>query len=149
MVWALYSQTRRIDGEKIAAEDFESGPKLVLQFFLPLGRQTGRGDDERPLRLAALVERLPDHPRFDGLAQANLVGQEESAPRAGDNPVCGKKLVRQNLGAGVGQLPPMLAVSNRAAIIFSSNRHGSSHSPWAARSNGESIFCISERRRIF
>jgi hypothetical protein len=99
----------RVDRQEVAAEDLERRAELVLQLFLPLRGEAGGGDDEGAFGLAALGERLPDHAGLDGFAESDLVGQEEAAPRAGDDAVGGEDLVRQDLGAGVAELTALVA----------------------------------------
>ena len=52
----------RVDRSEIATENLKQRPELVLHFLLPLRGQAGGGNNERPLGLAPLHQRLPDHP---------------------------------------------------------------------------------------
>jgi len=71
----LVGPNARVDRGEVAAEylECEAGlllchAEFVLQFLLPLRGKAGGGDDQRAFGLAALVQGLPDHARFDGLA---------------------------------------------------------------------------------
>jgi hypothetical protein len=99
----------RIDRVEVAAKDFEGRAELVLHFLLPLRRQSSRCDDQGALGLPALMERLPDHAGFDGLAQAHFIGEQEPPPRTGNDAMGRENLVRQNLSPRVGKLPALVA----------------------------------------
>ena len=55
------------------------------------------------------MQRLPDHAGFNGLAQADFIGEQEAPLRAADDAVGGENLVWQDFGAGVGELPALVA----------------------------------------
>ena len=67
----------------------------------PLGHQSLRGDDQRPLDQPAELELPHDEPGLDGLAQADLVRQEIAHPVVGDGAGQGPDLVRQRDDGGL------------------------------------------------
>lgn len=99
----------RVGGSEVSPEDLKVvSLKLVFEFFLPLAGEPGGRDDERPVGISALQERLPHHARFDGLAQTHFVRQHEAPPSVRDHGKRGENLVREDFRAGVRELPALV-----------------------------------------
>ena len=87
---------------------------MGLHFLDPLRHETLGGDDQHPLHQPTELQFPEDQPRFDGLAQADFIGQQVANPVAGHGTGESVKLVRQRddasfersqqhvLGQGVG-----------------------------------------------
>jgi hypothetical protein len=79
---------------EIAAQYVEVQTKAPIQLSLPVADQSCRADDQDPLSLVATGELANDHPGFDGLAQTDLVGNEEAATWPSDDVVSQQDLMR-------------------------------------------------------
>ena len=87
-------------GAVVVREDLvELGPQLVL----PLADDAGRGEDEDAVGHAAGLELLDDQARLDGLAEADLVREDEAVRVRGGRAVHDADLVLLDLHARVRQ----------------------------------------------
>ena len=114
-------------GEPGAVEDHEEEAEAFLHLGLPLlqdGR--GRGDHDRP-RLLAKEELARDEARFDGLAEARVVGDEEVDPGhperlpqrlhlVGVDPDAGPKRGLEEARVGGGDAAPAQGVQEGAEV---------------------------------
>ena len=87
----------------VAVEDVEYAPEPRIELDLPLTHESRRRDDQAPERAAgAAAQDLEDHASLDGLAEANVIGDEPMAAavlggRARDHTVRDDDLVRQHV----------------------------------------------------
>ena len=65
----------------LAVDHLEPLRELVPQLFLPLLPQRGRREDQDPLDASAEQQLGENQARFDGLAEADVVGDEQVDPR--------------------------------------------------------------------
>ena len=101
-------------GELARYQEPEFLAEVGLHLLHPLGHEALGGDDQHPFDEPPELEFPEDQPSFDGLAQADLIGQEVTNPVAGDGTSESVQLVRQRdhacfergqqhvLGQGVG-----------------------------------------------
>ena len=74
----------RQDGELARRQEPELLAEVGLHLLDPLRHQTLGGDDQHPLHQPPQLEFPEDQPGFDGLAQADFIGQQVTNPVAGD-----------------------------------------------------------------
>ena len=65
----------------VAVDDLEWQGELGVEFLAPLHAQCRRRQDEHPADASAQQELLQDEPGFDGLAEPDIVGDEQIHPR--------------------------------------------------------------------
>ena len=71
------AQTPLQAGGRSSAHDLGVDAELLREFLLPLLAQVGRAYDCEPLDLSAIEEFPGDQPGLDGLADADIVGDEQ------------------------------------------------------------------------
>jgi hypothetical protein len=64
-------------GDEVAVVDLEVEAEALVELFLPLEADAGGGDDEDEVDALAEEELLEDEAGLDGLAKADVVGDEE------------------------------------------------------------------------
>ena len=84
---------------QFAIDNAEVEAELVPHLVAPLDLKRGRADDEHPAGTVADDEFKRDEPRLDGLAQADVVGDQEADPRHLDGPDHRVKLVILDIDA--------------------------------------------------
>ena len=72
---------RRKLADSFAVDDAELQAELVAHLFLPLHLQRGRADDQHRANPVAQDHFLNDQAGFDGLAEADVVGNQQIDPR--------------------------------------------------------------------
>ena len=77
---------RRSSCIKFAIHDAEVQAELVPHLVPPLDLERGGADDQRPAGTVADNQFQIDHPGFDGLAEAHVVGDEQADPGHLDRP---------------------------------------------------------------
>ena len=80
-------------GHQLAVDDDELQAELVAHLVLPLQRQARRAHDHRGAGPMPQEQLLQDQAGLDGLAQADVVGQQQVGPRAGQRAAQRFKLV--------------------------------------------------------
>ncbi len=78
---------------QLAVHDAEVEAELVPHLVPPLDLERGRAEDQDPAGTVPEDQFEGDHPGLDGLAQANVVGDQQVDPRHLDRPDHGVKLV--------------------------------------------------------
>jgi hypothetical protein len=89
-------------GDAFAVEDLELEAELGGQFGLPLLDDRRRADDQDARGAAAGIEFAQDEAGFDGLAEADIVGDQQARARQFECPECRDLLVRFEFDAGAG-----------------------------------------------
>ena len=98
-----------------AVHDVEPERELLPEFFLPLPAQRGRGQDQDPSNTAPQEQLGEDQPGFDGLAQTDVVGQQQADARHAERLQQGDELVVLDADAAVERTRHRLAAGNAFA----------------------------------
>ena len=77
--------------------------KDLVQFAVPVVDQPGRHDHQGALQFAPAGQFAQDQRRLDGLAQADLIGDQEAAGRRGGDAVRQHDLMRQQIDLRRGE----------------------------------------------
>ena len=88
------------DVEVLAVDDREGEPELRFEFVLPLADHPGRGGDEDEVDPPAKQQFAHDQSRLDGLAGADVVGDQQIHPREAQRFLEGEKLIGVLMNAG-------------------------------------------------
>ncbi len=104
---------RRKFPHQVAIHDAEVEAELVPHLVPPLDLERGRADDQDPAGPVADDQFQIDHPRFDGLAQAHVVGDQQVDPGHLDRPHHRIKLVVLDVDAGAERRLDVLHVGRR------------------------------------
>ena len=91
---------------KVDAEHLEAKTEAILQLALPVLDEAGGAHDQGPAHLPARDELADDHARLDGLAEPDLVGDQEPPAGRRHHVVGEKDLVGQKRGPAARQLAP-------------------------------------------
>ena len=102
-----------------AVVDDELLAEFLGELVLPLPGQPGRGDHQAAVGLPAELQLLINHRRFDGLAQADLIGDHDPGPDATQHEVHGQHLVRQRRHAEIGRRKHALLRHQRLQLVRS------------------------------
>ena len=113
---------------QFAVHDAEVEAELVPHLVPPLDLERGRADDQDPPGPVADDQFEGDHPRFDGLAQAHVVGDQQVDPRHLDRPDHRVKLVVLDVDAraergldvphiGRGRRPPADGIEEGVELV--------------------------------
>jgi hypothetical protein len=97
------SKCSREDGQVRRAQDPQPPVEATLHFGLPLERQRRRRHHQRPLHRHPLLQFAPDQAGLDGLAEPDLVGDEQPSGRAAEQLEHGGELVGPEQGLAGGQ----------------------------------------------
>ena len=84
---------RRTCGHQLAVDDHEVEAELLAHLVLPLQRQARRADDDHRAGPVPQQQLLDDQPGLDGLAEADVVGQQQVRPRGLQGPAQRLELV--------------------------------------------------------
>ena len=84
----------------IGVDHLEAQPELLAHLGLPFAAQAGRADDQDLLHLVAQHQLLGDQTGLDGLAQADVVGDEHRHPGHGEGLDQGQELVVLDVDPG-------------------------------------------------
>jgi len=85
---------------QLAIDDAEVEPELVAHLVSPLDLERGRADDQNSPRAVADDQFEGDQPRFDGLAQTDIVRHQQVDPWHLDGPHHGVELIVFDVDAG-------------------------------------------------
>lgn len=87
-------------GDALAVEDTKFKPKLCRELGLPLFSDGSWADDEDSSSSTASVQLAQDQPCFDGLAETDVVGNEQPRARKFQRAQCGDLLVPLKIDLG-------------------------------------------------
>jgi hypothetical protein len=87
-------------GHVVAVEDDEGEAEALLHLLLPLAHDRGRAGDDDPAHALAQEHLAEDEAGLDGLAEADVVGDEEAHARHGQGLAQRLELVVLDLDAG-------------------------------------------------
>ena len=92
-------------GHQLAVDDDEVQAELLAHLVLPLQRQARRADDDHGAGPVPQQQLLEDQAGLDGLAQADVVGEQQVGPRAGQRAAQRFELVGLDVRAATGTAP--------------------------------------------
>jgi hypothetical protein len=87
-------------GDVVAVEDDKGEAEALLHLLLPLAHDGGRTGDDDAAHALAQEHLAEDEAGFDGLAEADVVGDKEAHARHGEGLAQGLELVVLDLDAG-------------------------------------------------
>ena len=100
-----------------AAEDLEVEVEDLVQFPVPVVDEAGRNDHQRALQLAPARQFAQDERGLDGLAEPDLVGDQEASRRRGGDAVRQHDLMRQQIDLRRGEGGGTLHERQRVGLV--------------------------------